>query len=163
MTTRKERIEMAALIAEIIGAIAVVVSVAYLALQISEANKELRSQSHYNALSLGQRPLEIELENAELAGIISRGYENPEALSAEEWYRFAQYQIIAFNAWEYYYYEHKKGAINDQLWTGANAYYVVSVQTRPGLWKFWSEYQHIFAEPFHSYVEDLFQNRDQSQ
>ena len=62
MTSRKERIEVAALVAEIVGAVAVVISVAYLAVQVSEGNKELRSQSHYNALSLGQRPFEIELE-----------------------------------------------------------------------------------------------------
>jgi len=155
MPSRKERIEVAALVAEIVGAIAVVISVAYLAVQISEANKELRSQSHYNALSLGQRPLEIELENAELASLISVGYESPEELTAEEWYRFTQYQIMAFNAWEYYYYERDKGAIPEQLWTGANAYYVRNASTKPGLWKYWLEYEHIYGEPFHSYVEEF--------
>jgi len=159
MSSRKERIEVGALVAEIIGAVAVVVSVVYLAIQISEGNKELRSQSHYNALSLGQRPFEIELENAELARIISIGYENPEDLTAEQWYRFSQYQIMAFNAWEYYFYEHGKDAIPEQLWIGANAYYVENVKTKPGLWKYWLEYQHIYAEPFHSYVEEIFRKR----
>jgi len=153
MPSRKERIEVAALLAEIIGAIAVVISVVYLAVQISEGNKELRSQSHYNALSLGQRPFEIELENAELAGIISSGYDDPGQLTAEEWYRFSQYQIMAFNAWEYYYYENEKSAIPEQLWIGAKAYYVQIARTKPGLWKYWSEYEHIYGEPFHSYVE----------
>ena len=158
MPSRKEGIEVAALVAEIVGAVAVVISVAYLAAQVSEGNKELRSQSHYNALSLGQRPFEIELENAELAAIISVGYENPEELTSEQWYRFSQYQIMAFNAWEYYYYEHKKDAIPEQLWVGANAYYVQNVSTKPGLWKYWSEYEHIYAEPFHSYVEEFIGN-----
>ena len=158
MPSKKEQVEVAALVAEIVGAIAVVISVAYLAVQISEANKELRSQSHYNALSLGQRPLEIELENAELAEIVSIGYEDPEELTATEWYRFSQYQIIAFNAWEYYYYEHEKGAIPEQLWIGANAYYVQNSSTKPGLWKYWSEYEHIYADPFHSYVEEFIGN-----
>ena len=160
MSSKKERIEIAALVAEIVGAVAVVISVVYLAVQISEGNKELRSQSHYNALSLGQRPFEIELENAELARIISIGYENPEDLTAEQWYRFSQYQIMAFNAWEYYFYEREKGAIPEQLWIGANAYYVQNVTTKPGLWKYWSEYQHIYAEPFNSYVEETIRSRD---
>jgi len=38
MASRKERIEVAALVAEIIGAVAVVISVAYLAVQVSEGN-----------------------------------------------------------------------------------------------------------------------------
>ena len=155
MASRKERIEVAALVAEIIGAVAVVISVAYLAVQVSEGNKELRSQSHYNALSLGQRPFEIELENAELARIIRIGYDRPDELSEDEWYRFTQYQVMAFNAWEYYFYERDKAAIPEQLWIGANAYYVENASTKPGLWKFWTEYQHIYAEPFHSYVERI--------
>lgn len=158
MSLKKERIEIAALVAEIVGAIAVVISVVYLAVQISEGNKELRSQSHYNALSLGQRPLEIELENAELARTIRIGYDAPAQLTEDQWYRFTQYQIIAFNAWEYYYYEHEKGAIPDQLWTGANAYYVEYSKTKPGLWKYWSEFEHIYGEPFHSYVEQYIQD-----
>jgi len=155
MTSRKERIEVIALVAEIVGAVAVVISVVYLAMQVSEGNKELRSQSHYNALSLGSRPFEIELENAELAHIIRIGYDRPEELSEDEWYRFTQYQVMAFNAWEYYFYEHEKSAIPEQLWIGANAYYVENTSTKPGLWRFWTEYEHIYGEPFHSYVESF--------
>jgi len=163
VTSRKERIEVVALVAEIIGAVAVVVSVVYLAMQVSEGNKELRSQSHYNALSLGQRPFEIELENAELARIIRIGYDRPGELSEDEWYRFTQYQVMAFNAWEYYFYEREKNAIPEQLWIGANAYYVENTTAKPGLWKFWTEYEHISAEPFHSYVESFIQGADEGE
>ena len=45
-------LERTALIAEIFGGCAVVVSVIYLALQISDNNRLLRSQSHYNALEV---------------------------------------------------------------------------------------------------------------
>ena len=62
---------------------------------------------------------------------------------------------MAFNAWEYYYYEKGKDAIPENLWMGANAYYHENLVTKPGLKRFWSEYQHIYAEPFHSYVEGI--------
>ena len=146
---------MAALVAEIVGAVAVVISVVYLAFQIADSNKELQSQTHFNALSLGQRPFEIELENAELANIIRRGYADPEQLTADEWYRFGQYQVIAINAWEYYYYENNKETLPTELWVGANAYYVKLMRETPGLRKFWKEFEHIYAEPFHSYVQDI--------
>ena len=55
MQAKKERIETAALVAEIVGAIAVVISVIYLAAQIAESNKELRSQTHFNAKKYGCR------------------------------------------------------------------------------------------------------------
>ena len=152
---KREKIEQWALVAEIVGAIAVVISVIYLAMQIAESNKELRSQTHVNALTLGQRPLEIELENAELAAIIRRGYEDPDALSEDQWYRFTQYQIMALNSWEYYYYEHNKETLPPELYAGANAYYEVLIKTKPGLQRFWDENQHVYAEPFFSYVNDM--------
>jgi hypothetical protein len=65
--------------------IAVVVSVLYLGLQIRDNTKVLRSQAHYNALSLAQRPMEM-------------------------------------------------------------------IETKPGLTRFWSEFQTSFDEPFRSYV-----------
>ena len=49
----KARLEWWALVAEIASAAAVVVSVVYLSRQIRDNNKLLRSQAHYNALSLG--------------------------------------------------------------------------------------------------------------
>ena len=60
------KLERWALFAEIAGAFAVVLSVAYLALQVSDNNRLLRSQAHFNALSLGQRPLEMMVENENL-------------------------------------------------------------------------------------------------
>jgi hypothetical protein len=155
MQAKKERIETAALVAEIVGAIAVVISVIYLAAQIAESNKELRSQTHFNALTLGQRPLEIELRNGELASIINRGYAGPGQLTEDEWYRFTQYQVIAINAWEYYFYEKNEGSLPLYLWTGANAYYEKLIKTKPGLRRFWQENGHIYAEPFHSYVDNI--------
>lgn len=76
------------LITEITGVIAVVVSVLYLGLQIRDNTKVLRSQAHYNALSLAQRPMEMMIENESLANVVHRSYANPDAVSGDEWARF---------------------------------------------------------------------------
>jgi hypothetical protein len=62
---------------EITGVIAVVVSVLYLGLQIRDNTKVLRSQAHYNALSLAQRPMEMMIENESLASVVNRSYADP--------------------------------------------------------------------------------------
>jgi hypothetical protein len=155
MTTTKEKIEIAALVAEIVGAIAVVVSVVYLAVQVSEGNEQLKSQTHYNALMLGQIPIEIELRSGVLSDIIDRGYRDPGQLTPTEWYRFTQYQVMALNGWEFYYYENDKGTMPKPLWIGANAYYTKLIRTKPGLQQFWHENRHVYAEPFASYVDRI--------
>lgn len=157
----RERIELAALAAEIVGAVAVVISVIYLAFQIAESNEELKSQSHFNALILGQRPLEIELKNGDLARIINTGYVDNEELTDVEWYQFTQYQVIAFNAWEFYYYENIKGSLPKELWIGANAYYENHAKTKAGLRRFWAENEHVYGEPFRTYVETIFNSANE--
>ena len=44
------------------------------------------------------------------------------------------------------------GAIPKELWVGADAYFKELVEAKPGLTRFWSEFQTSFDEPFRSYV-----------
>ena len=67
----KAKLEGWALVAQIGGALAVIVSVIYLGKQINDNTKLLRSQAHYNALSLAQKPLEMMVENDSLAGAVT--------------------------------------------------------------------------------------------
>lgn len=156
MPNKREHIECAALIAEIVGAVAVVVSVIYLAVQIADNTRTLQSEGHFNALQLAQRPLELLIADYELAEIVEAGYAAPETLSAANRERFDMYQVMAFNAWEYLFYAHEARSIPDKLWSGANAYYAGLLTTEPALDRFWHDYQHIYAEPFHSYVAAQF-------
>ena len=139
-------------ITEITGAIAVVLSVLYLGLQIRDNTKALRSQAHYNALVLAQRPWEMMIENKGLASVVNAGYATPEALSADDWARCSSYMFMQFNAWEYFYYQHRDRAIPKELWVGADATFRNLVETKPGFTRFWSEFQISFEEPFRSYV-----------
>jgi hypothetical protein len=156
MSFRREQIECAALVADIVGAVAVVVSVVYLAVQIADNTTSLQNEGHFNALELAKRPLELLIADEELAAIVTAGYENPATLSPEEWQRFAMHQVMAFNAWEFLYYAHEAGSIPPNLWAGANAYYANLLRTHAGLVRFWAEYEHIFADPFRSYVASSF-------
>jgi hypothetical protein len=81
-TISRTTLEYWALIAEIAGAIAIVVSVIYLGLQIRANTKVLRSQAHYNALSLAQRPFEMAIADQNLADLIETSYASPEKLSS---------------------------------------------------------------------------------
>ena len=105
------KLERWALFAEIAGAVAVVLSVAYLALQVSDNNRLLRSQAHYNALELTQRPLEIMLESENLADVMVRCEIDPNAVDQTSWTRCSNYYFLQFNRWEYLYYQHHDQSI----------------------------------------------------
>jgi hypothetical protein len=158
-TIQKTTLEYWALIAEITGAIAVVLSVIYLGLQIRANTKVLRSQAHYNALSLAQRPFEMAIADQGLADLIETSYASPDKLTEGQWFRCGNYLFMQFNSWEYLYYQNRDGSIPSQLWVGADAYFRQLVETKAGLKRFWSEYQHSFDDPFRSYVTNEFAKR----
>lgn len=121
-------------------------------LELLDNSKALRSQAHYNALSLVQRPWELMIENDGLAKVVTAGSTNPESLSAADWLRCSSYFFMQFNGWEYFYYQHGDDSIPKQLWTGADSTFKHLIETTPGYVRFWSESQASFDEPFRSYV-----------
>jgi hypothetical protein len=155
----KARLERWALVAEIASAAAVVASVVYLSRQIRDNNKLLRSQAHYNALSLVQRPLEMMVDNESLAGVLSQCDADPNGVPPATWERCLNYYLIQFDSWEYMYYENQDGSIPREIWTGADAYFKSVVQKRPGYVRFWSEAETAFDEPFRSYAAQVFRGR----
>ena len=125
-------------------------------LEIREHTKLLRSQAHYNALSLSQRAREVLIENEGFASVMNVACATPEALSDADWLRCSVYMFMQFNQWEYLYYQHRDGSIPTEYWVGAEAYYGSLVATKPGYARFWSESQAGFDEPFRSYVVQKF-------
>jgi hypothetical protein len=127
--------------------------------QMRENNKVLRSQAHYNALSLLQRPWELLIEDVGLAEIVNSGYANAEALSETDWARFSAYSFMQFNGWEYCYYQYRDGSIPKELWVGADNTLRAWIDTKPGLARFWSESRISFDEPFRSEVDQQFASK----
>jgi hypothetical protein len=105
------------------GAIAIVASVIYLGVQIRANMKAVRSQAHYNALSLAQRPFEMAIADQGLADLIETAYATPEKLTEQQWFRCGNYLFMQFHSWEYLYYQNIDSSIPKQLWVGADTYW----------------------------------------
>jgi hypothetical protein len=148
-------LEQASVVSEILSAVAVIVSLFYLAVQVRGNTKALRSQAYFNATSIAHRPAEIALENPGQARIFEIGCLTPETLNAEDREQFGRWAFLMFNGWEYFFYQFRDESIPSHLWIGANARYASLLGTKPGLARFWSEYQPFFDEPFRSHVAAL--------
>ncbi len=151
---KTESLKRAALIAEIVGGTAVVISLVYLAVQVSDNNRLLRSQSHYSALELIQRPTEIMLQSDSLAEALYQCDHSPYEVSESLWPRCANYYGMQVNGWEYTYYQHLDGAVPPELWAGLDGYMSNEVHSKAGFTRFWEEMAHSYGEPFHSYVDE---------
>ena len=154
MSNDRTRLENAALIAEVLGGVAVVVSVIYLAMQISDNNRLLRSQTHYNALDSLQRPFEMMLESDALAEQLVECREAPYAVAPAVWERCHNYYFMQANGWEYTYYQELDEALPPSLWPGVDGYMEQQARSNPGWVRFWRESADGFGEPFRSYIEE---------
>ncbi len=156
MAAFKERLEIAGLVAEVTAAIGVIISVIYLAVQVSHNTEALYSQTHFNLLDMSQDALVVAMSNPELNSIVVRGRDDPANLDEEEWNRFLNSQLLEINSWEYAYYLNEDGTIPPQVWEGYNAYYIGFARNEPGVKRFWEEFGFAYAEPFHSYADQYF-------
>ena len=149
-------LEQASLLSQIVSALAILASLIFLTVQIRGNTRELRSQSYFNGLTHGQRPFELLIQDPTLVRTVSVGYASPEKLDSDERERFRLHTFMLFNAWEYFFYQHRDGSIPAQLFLGTDAHMRMMVTTKPGLTAFWEEYRHAYEEPFRSYVSDSF-------
>ena len=127
--------------------------------EIKESTKAQLSLGYHNAILLGQRPLEMLIEDESLARIADVGYVTPEALTAVDWARFGNFMFLQFNAWEFFYYQKRDRQIPKELFVGADSYYKALIATRPGLPRFWADFEDAYDEPFRTYVNEEFRKR----
>ena len=143
-------------IGEFVGGVAVLVTLAYLAVQVGGSKKALLTQTHHNFLATGSRPLEMLASDHELAEIVHRGDADPDGLSGQEWERYAAFSLILLNAWEYCFYLSQSRSVPHGFWEGVDSWFVSRVRSRRGCEKFWREHGHAYGEPFHSYAASRF-------
>lgn len=136
------------MIAEVIAAIAVVISVIYLAQQISANNKLLKSQTYHNFLTIGHPPQEMIATNPEFAALLTKCDGEPYSATLVEWRRCEAYYQMAMDIWEYLYYQNEDGIITAPFWAGTDAYFKEITVTRRGYQRFWSEWSDIYVDPF---------------
>jgi len=155
MAIIKEKIEYFALVAEILGGLGVIISVIYLAAQVGDGNRALRSQNHHNALTLTERSMEMLIADKELAEIYVAGKAGDKKLTEADAQRLQYFIFLELNAWEFGYYQNADGAIPPQLWEGQDAWMRDEARTNVAFRDTWKEMKNAFAEPFRTYAEKI--------
>ena len=143
-------------IADILAAAGVLISLLYLGIQVSDNNKFLRSQAHYNALELNINPIVAVISDDELAELLvicDRGIVD---LTEGQIKQCDYYYFVLFNAWEYIYYQNIDEALPEAFWEGSDAYYKNELENTRGFRITWDKYESAFAEPFKSHVLEIF-------
>ena len=139
-------------IGEIVGAIAVVVTLGYLALQIRQNTNALRGSAHETAtgrisnfaISVGSNPV--------AAKVYHSGLTEPEKLDAEQWGQFTLLITAVFGGIETTYWQQKRGNVDAQIWERWHSI-LRELVAQAGVQRWWETGHMAFTAEFTELVE----------
>lgn len=141
-------------VAEAIGAVAVVASLIYLAVQIRQNTRAVRAAT-YDAMVRGSgeflRPMIDDAELARAFELVAEDWNHPE-VSAEARTRAMYLLTQLFREWENAYYQWRQGTLEYWLWKAWETV-ILSYYHHPGIQQWWRLRRMAFSEPFQAFLE----------
>lgn len=145
--------EAVSAVAEILGAIAVVVTLIYLAIQIRQSTKVARSATRQAiAESAAQLGADM-LENSGMAEIFVKHF-NGEELSAVEELRLQARCYRDMRHWENVHYQVSQGLVTKDQWSGFRKN-LASLLTLPVYRRYWEHESEHFSQDFRTEVASI--------
>lgn len=139
-------------IGELVGAIGVIISLVYLALQI-RTNTEAERTSTYQSIVSDFGALNNTMASTpELSHLFVRAMEDYHQLSPDEKARISQLFFQCFRFFENMFYQQRKGYLDDEVWTGWKRL-MLTYHARPGFLTWWEHRRDVFSEPFVIFLE----------
>ena len=142
-------------VAEITSAIAVVVSLIYIGLEVNQNTAAVKANTHQSLVDYGWGQTEILLTNETLADLVKKGESNPEALTARERSQFYEYTSWRLATWESVFMNHEHGLVDGEVWRGWDGYYRLLTLNKPGYVEFWRDNRSAYYAPFMAYIDSL--------
>jgi hypothetical protein len=141
-------------LAEIIGAVAVVVSLVYVGIQVNDSVGASRSASVNDAnVALQNWYLEVGT-NEQASTLFYRGLMSREALPAEEEFQFLMTFHGVFLAFQNSYWLTEEGTLDPELLEALTAA-ILGVKDTPGMRRYWRQRKSYLNASFAEYVELL--------
>lgn len=138
-------------IGELVSALAVVATLVYLAAQIRQNTRVVRSSTDQAATDAHAGYLSLLASNPELTSLYRRGASR-EPLDEDETLRFGFLLHHVFAQVQASYFHHRHGVISSEQWQ--NVQRVTSLWlSAPGVWDWWQREKRILRDDFVEYVD----------
>ena len=140
-------------VAEIIGALAVIVTLAYLAVQIEQNTIAVEASTRQGRLDFGRQQAELLITQPGLARLVMGAEQDTSALNDEERLLFYEFTTWRMATWELTYLEYIDGLIDEELWLAWDGYYMLFVEGKPGYRTFFIDTRQQWDSRFMAHVD----------
>ena len=147
-------------IGELVGAIGVIASLVYLAIQIRQNTAQMEQSSRslraaaYQDLLHHLANVTLTTVDSEVAELLDNGRQDYSALSRVDQSRWRAIIHSFFRNYENAYYQHREGLIDDVQWESLS-FAIAGQVAYPGVIQWWAKFKGAFGEPFRELVESL--------
>jgi hypothetical protein len=150
----RSRLSDLAHVAEIVGAVAVVISLVYVGQQVNDSVVASRSAAVNDAnVALQSWYLDVGT-NGQASSVFYRGLMSPEALAAEDEFQFLMTFHGVFLAFQNSFFLTEEGTLDAELLESLTAA-ILGVKDTPGMRRYWRQRKSYLNASFASYVDDL--------
>jgi hypothetical protein len=147
----KNKLEKYALISEIVGGIAVVISLIYVGVGVRQNTEALRVANHQKLVAMDLEK-NAWFRNADFAALYVLARDGFEKLSETQRLQYNTFIADTLNAWEFALITHERGAMEDNIWNGWDGFYRGEMKTEP-FRRFWRTNGANFSPAFRAYVD----------
>lgn len=145
-------------VGEVLGAIGVVVTLGYLAVQIRENSKATRASTVHGvnaAIADAWRPF----QDLRKSTVYIAGLEGIAGLSPDERVRFLALMYVVAKTWEDISFQWRVGTLDDTYWEGQKNSFL-DVFSQHGPHEYWELCKHWFGAAFQEFIEDSLSNHE---
>lgn len=149
-------------VGEILGALAVLVSLLYLAVQIRQNTASIKSSTFQNAItSISHVSLNIGTD-PDSAGIMHKAFTGDTAdLTEQERFRVGLLFTAMFRNYENFWFQYRSGVMEEHVWEGVrNA--MLGYYRTPSVTAWWAERSSIFSTEFVEFLAEQDGPRNES-
>jgi hypothetical protein len=150
----KAKLQEYALLAEIISAIAIIISLIYVGIQVNDSTRAVRSATA-NETSAALSSWYSELgNNRDASELFWKGMTNPESLTPEESFQFIVNIQGVFWLWQNAYYLAEEGTLDQEL-RDSIMNLILGLREIPGFKFFWEQRRNLFKLDFQRTVDEM--------
>jgi len=139
-------------IGEAVGAVAVVVSLVYLMIQLRQNTRTIRSATYQSIVATAAACNQTLTQNKELARVMRLGGRDPSQLDADEQVQFSFLGLQFFDIFENLYLQHAHGILEEDYWRSRCRSFF-GLFDNPGFRDLWSKTKHNYSSRFREFVD----------
>lgn len=141
-------------IGELIGGVAVIVTLIYLALQIRQNTRAIKLSTVHGIAESFRSQYALVGQSDSVAELYTTGLLRPETLDQSQGVQFYALMHNMVRGYEDAYYQHAEGALDSKYWSGMQSQMCDSVSAQ-GFQNYWGDRKHWYSKSFQKHVNEV--------